>query len=87
MTLILKWIPLLYVEPIGGTKPKFSQESESSTFTKQSGLQLSLLCPAQGAPLPSFRFVSTLFYLLIDGFKTKADYSYVENRSIPSFRQ
>ena len=87
MTLILRWIPLFNVEPIGGTKPKFSQESESSTFTKQSGLQLSLLCPAQGAPLPSFRFVSTFFYFSFDGFKTKEVKWYVENCSIPSFRQ
>ena len=87
MTLNLKWIPPLYVEPIGGTKPKFSQESESSTFTKQSGLQLSLLCPAQGAPLPSFRFVLTLVYFLFDGLKRKADNWKFENCSIPSFRQ
>ena len=45
----------LLIEPIGGTKPKFSQESELSQFTKRSGHQLSLLCPAQGSPVPAFR--------------------------------
>ena len=43
------------IEPIGGTKPKFSQESDYSRFTKRSGQQLSLLCPAQGSPIPAFR--------------------------------
>ena len=56
------------VDPIGGTKPKFSQESESSTFTKKSGQQLSLLCPAQGAPLPSFRLVAMMFEFLVSIF-------------------
>ena len=48
---------LIYLEPIGGSKPKFSQKSESLTFTEKAQQTLSLLCPAMGSPLPSFRFV------------------------------
>ena len=47
----------ILLEPIGGAKPKFSQKSESLTFTEKADQTLSLLCPAMGSPLPSFRFV------------------------------
>ena len=52
------------IEPIGGAKPKFSQKAESLTFTENAGAQLALLCPAQGSPIPSFRFgtSSSLFF-------------------------
>jgi hypothetical protein len=49
--------PQFFKAPIGGTKPKFSQESESLTFTKSSGTKLALLCPAQASPVPSHRLV------------------------------
>ena len=48
---------LINLEPIGGSKPKFSQKSESLTFTEKAHQTISLLCPAMGSPLPSFRFV------------------------------
>ncbi len=52
-------------EPIGGSKPKFSQESESLTFTKSSGGKLALLCPAQGSPIPSYRLECFLSAIVI----------------------
>ena len=45
------------LEPIGGAGPKFSSESKSlGTFEKTQNAVLALLCPAQGFPLPSFRY-------------------------------
>ena len=46
----------LLLEPIGGSAPKFSFETHTVTgmFRKQS-LSISLQCPAQGSPIPSFR--------------------------------
>ena len=48
---------VLSSEPIGGSAPKFSQLSESSKLTMPSVRPFSLSCPAQGSPVPSFRFV------------------------------
>ncbi len=42
-------------EPIGSAAPKFSQETKSLSFVKPVDITLSLLCAAQGAPLPSYR--------------------------------
>ena len=46
-----------YLEPIGGAKPKFSLNTESLRFTREALSSVSLLCPAQGSPIPSFRLV------------------------------
>jgi hypothetical protein len=46
----------LLLEPIGGAKPKFSSDSKSlGNFEKTEADSLALLCPAQAAPIPSFR--------------------------------
>ena len=42
-------------EPVGGSAPKFSGELKISTPEKASDEPLSLSCPAQGSPVPSFR--------------------------------
>ena len=43
------------IEPIAGSAPKISVASKlSSLFTKSSS-PVSLSCPAQGSPRPSFR--------------------------------
>ena len=53
--------PLNPLEPIGGAGPKFSSDSKSlGTFEKNLSGALSLLCPAQGFPLPSFRYLPWL---------------------------
>lgn len=47
---------LIYIlEPIGSAKPKFSTTDKTSSFDYASGTSIAFLCPAQGAPLPSFR--------------------------------
>ena len=44
------------LEPIGLSKPKFSTILDSSAFKKKLGLGIALTCPAQGVPIPSFRY-------------------------------
>ena len=46
-----------FLEPIGGAGPKFAHESKGSILLKKFGQTISLSCPAQGFPVPSFRFV------------------------------
>ena len=48
------------VEPIGGSKPKFSVVTDYSHSVLHN---LSLNCPAQGSPVPTFRFVPFKFIL------------------------
>ena len=42
---------------MGGSSPKFSGESISSTIRKAASNPFSLSCPAQGSPVPSYRSV------------------------------
>ena len=53
----------LIAEPIGGSAPKFSGELTIKGLVKALRLPFSLSCPAQGSPIPSYRFVSLLFFL------------------------
>jgi len=50
-----------FSEPIGSAAPKFSQETKSLSFVRPVGVTLSLLCAAQGSPLPAYRLVKNLF--------------------------
>ena len=54
---LFKAIPTFTViaEPVGSSKPKFSLGTESLAFTRSQSEELSLLCPAQGFPKPSYR--------------------------------
>ena len=51
---------ILLLEPIGGSSPKFSYDSKSSTLFRTMGQAFSLSCPAQGSPVPSYRLVSQI---------------------------
>jgi hypothetical protein len=44
------------IEPIGSAGPKFTSDDKSDTFSRSSGTPLALKCPAQGFPVPAFRF-------------------------------
>ena len=46
------------IEPVGGSAPKFPIESRTSDMRRSSRRTLSLSCPAQGSPSPSFRLIS-----------------------------
>jgi hypothetical protein len=43
------------IDPIGGAKPKFAQQTNGLIKVQNSDEAISLSCPAQGSPLPSFR--------------------------------
>ena len=48
---------LYFVEPIGSALPKFASKDKINAFSAGTLSTLSLMCPAQGYPLPAFRFV------------------------------
>lgn len=50
-------IKLLFLEPIGGSVPKFSGEIDGSKIVRDHKSSIALTCSAQGFPVPSFRFV------------------------------
>ena len=52
------------LEPIGMSVPKFSTSSDTlGSFKVDFGQETSLLCPAQGKPIPAFRLVmASLLY-------------------------
>ena len=56
-------VKLFSAEPVGGSAPKFSGELKISTPEKASDEPLSLSCPAQGSPVPSFRSVLNVLTL------------------------
>ena len=45
------------LEPIGSSKPKFSEDINSKGITREQSKETTLVCPAQSFPLPSFRLV------------------------------
>ena len=54
-----------FLEPIGGSAPKFSAESTISNLIRHRLSSLALSCPAQGSPVPSFRSVYVWLTLTI----------------------
>ena len=49
-----------FSEPVGGSAPKFPSANTISGFSANLANTFSLPCPAQGSPIPSFRFVCPL---------------------------
>ena len=47
----------MFTEPVGGSPPKFSDNSKISSVDSQNGRYSTLLCPAQGSPVPAFRSI------------------------------
>ncbi len=45
-----------FVEPIGGASPKFSARDKINAYSAKSSEILALDCPAQGFPVPAFRY-------------------------------
>ena len=46
---------LQFIAPIGGSVPKFSSETDGSKLFRPAMLAISLTCPAQAYPVPTFR--------------------------------
>ena len=50
-----------FLEPVGGSPPKFTLETKTLTMERVSEDPLSLSCPAQGSPVPAYRLVPLSF--------------------------
>lgn len=46
---------LNYVEPVGGSAPKFPSVETGKSFVAKQKSSFTMLCPAQGFPVPFFR--------------------------------
>lgn len=46
---------MLTVEPVGSKGPVFTNDDKVNSFSRLTNKSLSMLCPAQGYPVPSFR--------------------------------
>ena len=46
------------IEPIGGSKPQISEDSQLKRLLRSQNEVMALVCPAQGHPQPSFRLLS-----------------------------
>jgi len=54
---LARFLPLhLFVEPVGSVRPKFPTMDNSRGFISNQRDSLTLLCPAQGFPVPSHRW-------------------------------
>ena len=49
-------------EPIGGSKPKFSIVTDLMRYSHGKDESISLSCPAQGSPIPTFRLVARVIF-------------------------
>ena len=49
-------------EPVGGSAPKFSTDLTTSGVKRSSNAPFSLSCPAQGSPVPAYRFYLILVF-------------------------
>lgn len=54
-----------HTEPVGSVKPKFTTVAKSLTFETRQMESMTVLCPAQGYPVPLFRLVSKFLILCI----------------------
>lgn len=48
--------PHTFSEPVGGARPRFSTDSKGTVLERISGIALTMLCPGQGFPVPTFRY-------------------------------
>lgn len=46
---------IIYLGPIGSTKPKLSEDLNLKGMSRELGQPVTLVCPAQGFPVPAFR--------------------------------
>ena len=49
-----------FSEPIGGSAPKFTIDSKLSLVERKFAQPLTLVCPAQGSPVPGYRSLPTI---------------------------
>lgn len=63
-------VSTFFIEPIGFKAPTFSNDLKMLGYERAEGHSFGLLCPAQGLPLPSFRYtiflVDDRVFILLD---------------------
>lgn len=47
---------IFFVDPVGSSLPQLPSRNRAQNFVIESGVDTSLLCEAQGSPVPSFRY-------------------------------
>ena len=47
----------LVIEPVGTSKPRFSDDVSSKTLKRNELGEITLVCPAQAHPIPAYRLV------------------------------
>lgn len=52
---------ILFVEPVGSTKPKFGTVVDRE-YTARDGSSFAVICPGQGFPVPLFRWAKSCLY-------------------------
>lgn len=52
----LRGLKFFFLEPIGSSVPKFSNDDKSDTFFYGMNHPIAMLCLAQAFPVPSFRY-------------------------------
>ncbi|KAG7213700.1 hypothetical protein KM043_002939 [Ampulex compressa] len=79
-------------EPVATKKPKFSNDAKLSWYDRLTGQDLTLFCPAQGFPVPTYSKAPALTGILKGGWmEGRADDSAVlscpaQGHPVPSFR-
>ena len=53
-------VVLFLLEPVGSSRPKFSEDISLKGLIREEVKTVTLVCPAQSYPLPSFRCVEIL---------------------------
>lgn len=46
------------LEPVATKKPKFASDAKKSWYDRVTGQDLTVFCPAQGFPVPTYRYTS-----------------------------
>ena len=60
----------LFIEPVGTSKPRFSDDVSSKTLKRNELGEITLVCPAQAHPIPAYRLV---LYKLLDLFRFRVE--------------
>ena len=57
-----KNLKFVFIEPVGGSAPKFSGVAHLTGLIGSKDQSVTLTCPAQGSPIPSFRSVGHFYF-------------------------
>lgn len=58
-------IRIVSVEPVNGAKPRVASTSKYDVLASIVGAAVTMLCPAQGHPLPAYRYLRLLLLAFV----------------------